>query len=545
MQNIAKLNNQDKAICVNTNPQSILNGLNRNYSFIYDHNSKRYESHFEETEDDDFDSVREGYWGHIRDRNADRKQIDIKSEKQNSYDGYWGTFKDTNFDVNTDKIGLTIPGSNNDEIYGSLKSNSPSMMSLSSSINSLSRFKDSYMDEEESPFNRAASIFDKYEKKLNYDYNYKTSKLKIQACKRDDMKILMQSLEDQESNFKKEIIKSFDSSCLNINTNQTSSSSLTYSTQTKQINFLHFSNKSTEDTERSNAHNNNNNSSASSVNNNNNNNLNNFKNVFNTLTKLKKSINIFNGDYLNLNRADLLLSFINNVHASMNDVDGFIFNYLYEKDSVNNSSQNDVKRQTTNVSLCSNIYETINPASELKEKMSEEKSQKLFGNGNHSTMLFEYQNVKIGFMALIDNPVFEKLNTAIHAKIKKNSMEEKDVSSSGTNNQIEYTDYITECDRLSKQLRMCGANVIVVLTNMDEQNEQKLVREGSDLDIVFSSSQSNLPASGDNIKKFQVGNRWIIKSGTNFDCVSLVSLNLDALNSNKILDIAITNYLIE
>lgn len=543
MQNIAKLNNTDKAICVNTNPQSVLNGLNRNYSFIYDHNSKRYESHFEETEDDDFDSMREGYWGHIRDRNADRKQINIKSKHLNSYDGYWGVFKDSNTEI--DKNGLMIPESN-DDIYGSLKSNSPSMMSLSSSINSLSRFRENYMDDEESPFHKAASIFDKYEKKFNYDYNYKTSKLKIQACKRDEMKILMQSLEDQETNFKKEIIKSFDSNCLNINTNQNTSSSLTYSTQTKQINFLHFSNKSTENTDRSIA---NNNTSASNDNSRNNN-LTNFKNVFNTLTKLKKTINIFNGDLLNLNRADLFLSFINNVHASMNDVDGFIFNYLYEKNQLNANSLNNSdiqsQRQTTNVSLCSNIYETVNLGNESKENIEtlDEKGQKLFGNGNHSTMLFEYQNVKIGFMALVDNVVFEKLNTAIREKIKKNSMEDKDVCSSTVNNPIEYTDYITECDRLSKQLRLCGANVIIVLTNMDDQNEQRLVREASDLDIVFSSSQPDLTSSND-MKKTQIGKRWIIKSGTNFDCVSLVSLNLDSFNSNKILDIAITNYLIE
>lgn len=532
VQNIAKLNNSHKPICVNSNPQSVLNGLNRNYSFIYDHNLKRYDYHFE-NEDDDYDSIREGYWGYLRDRNADRKQIDVKNAS-NNYDGYWGSFKDSTFEVwnNKDKLESSSVHDDNYMSMGTSVSNSPSILSLSSSINSLSRFRD--VDEDDL---RASSIFDKYEKKLEYDYNYKTSKLKIQACKRDEMKILMQSLEDQESKFKKEIVKSFDSSRLTIGTDLNSSSNLVYTTKTKQINFLHFSNTSNDGVSSR---------LPPAIKNNptdiTNRNLTNFKNVFTTLTKLKKSINVFNGDFLNLNRADLFLSFVNNVHASMNDVDGFMFNYLYEKNQCNEAvSQIDLQRQTTNVSLCSNIYETL----EAKEKTEPaEKIQKLFGHGNHSTMLFEYQNIKIGFMALIDDVMFEKLNNGIEDKLKNNSMEDKDMSNNMTINPIEYVDYITECDKLSKQLRLCGANIIVVLTNMSDFNEQKLIKEAIDIDIIFSNSQSDA-TSGNDMKKVQIGKRWIINSGTNFDFISLVSLQLDELNSNKILDISITKYLIE
>ena len=155
----------------------------------------------------------------------------------------------------------------------------------------------------------------------------------------------MQSLEDQESKFKKEIIKSFDSNCLKIDTDEPS---LTYSTKIKQINFLHFTNKSLDDT-------------TSSLSNETTRNMKNFKTVFNTLTKLNKSINIFSGDFMSLNRTDLCSTFVNNVHASMNDINGFIFNYLYEKNQLDSVpfSQADFRRQTTNVSLCSNIYETV------------------------------------------------------------------------------------------------------------------------------------------------------------------------------------------
>lgn len=189
----------------------------------------------------------------------------------------------------------------------------------------------------------------------------------------------MQSLEDQESKFKKETIKSFDSNCLTIQDTLDTltampSNNLTYSTKAKQINFLHFSNKSMASemlpavaaTASVNASANKTRQPPTvDVNRN----LTNFKNVFGTLTRLKKSINIFNGDFLNMNRADLFLSFINNVHASMNDVDGFIFNYMYEKNQLNDfsmASQSDFQRQTTNVSLCSNIYEAVTPATDSR-----------------------------------------------------------------------------------------------------------------------------------------------------------------------------------
>lgn len=176
-----------------------------------------------------------------------------------------------------------------------------------------------------------------------------------------------------------------------------------------------------------------------------------------------------------------------------------------------------------------------------RENWASEKNQKLFGYGNHSTMLFEYQNVKIGFMALVDACIFEQLNTSIKEKLKKDHQEDKDELSNARNSTIEYVDYIAECDKLSKQLRLCGANLIVVLTNMEDASERRLISEGADLDIVFSSSQT----SSDDIQKIQLGNRWLIKSGTNFDFVSLVSLKLDELSSNKILDVAITKYFVE
>ena len=189
MQNIAKLNSRNKANGVSSNPQSVLNGLSRNYSFIYDHNRKRYDYHHFEHEEDDYGSVREGYWGHIRDRNADCKKQQLDLATLSAYDGYWGFFRDCEddgFDVANGKTLLERPGSS--ENVGAVPSSpvcslegSPSLLSLSSSINSLSRFL-----EEDEALRKPASLFNRYEKRLEYDYNYKTSKVKIQACKRDE-----------------------------------------------------------------------------------------------------------------------------------------------------------------------------------------------------------------------------------------------------------------------------------------------------------------------------------------------------------------------
>jgi len=163
---------------------------------MYDHNLKSYDFHYENEEEDDVDGISEGYWGYLRDRNADKKNSLINNPKHNSFDGYWGFFKDANFDplsttLTSAKTGTQISAmATADEMSIGVSpcSNSPSIMSLSSSINSLSRFKEVFNEEEDVyPKSSSGSLFDSYEKKLEYDYNYyKTSKLKIQACKRDE-----------------------------------------------------------------------------------------------------------------------------------------------------------------------------------------------------------------------------------------------------------------------------------------------------------------------------------------------------------------------
>ena len=176
--NIAKLNNTNSPNSISTHPPSVINGLNRNYSFIYDHNLKRYDYHY--NTDDDYDGVSEGYWGYLRDRNADRKLLIPNETNASSYDGYWGLFQDPQASEfgTLNKVTNLKSLEEDDEcpVFNVLtpSSSSPSILSLSSSINSLSRFKDLCVEDDEKP----SSLFEIYE--------YKNSKLKIQACKRDE-----------------------------------------------------------------------------------------------------------------------------------------------------------------------------------------------------------------------------------------------------------------------------------------------------------------------------------------------------------------------
>lgn len=144
-------------------------GLNRNYSFIYDHNLKSYVYQYN-NDDDETDEEIQGFWGNFRDKNADRK-LSKKEQNKNTdfHDGYWGTFKDNH--LNSDDLDKSEPGS------------PTSTFSLSSSINSLSRFRDISNDNDyEEHCKSLSSSF----RETRLDFDYKTSKFKIQARKRDE-----------------------------------------------------------------------------------------------------------------------------------------------------------------------------------------------------------------------------------------------------------------------------------------------------------------------------------------------------------------------
>lgn len=314
--------------------------------------------------------------------------------------------------------------------------------------------------------------------------------------------MFIQSLEDEEYKLKKEPIKLFDikkSNKLDLklisrsnmsidnlvlaatstlpqhSSSNSSTQAQQLETKVKLINILYFSNSDS----------NNNELNSSS-------NLNNFKKAFNILSKLNKSINIFNGSSslsVSLSQPDSFLNLFN-VHVHINDLN-----------SLSKQNFQSIEKSSA-VSLCSNIYEDLRP----------------FGSQNHSTMLFEHNNVKIGFMALFDEDFYS------------------DLQSLNSNKPTEYVDFVLEANRLSKQLRLCGASLIIALVNMQDLNETRLINECADLDILLSSCNSA------DVQFKRIDNKWLIKSSNHFDSLALISLKLDQLNSNKIIDIAITKY---
>ena len=527
-----------------------------------------------------------GYFGCFRDKNADRKLIPqtlLSSNNNNSnilssstsnnfsldinsssvdcnYDGYWGLFQDTHLSSVTNpmvnqqkKNKFKTNHSFEEPIFyfepsddqftdttRKFKDVSNSFMSLTNLNESSNVDPKDKANEENTASNNNNN--NNCAKKLVYDY--KRSKFKIEAGKRDQMKVFIQNLEDREMQLKKEIIKKFD---FNEKTNylllENRRNSIEFSTsyeedliannqitsqvkKLKRINFLHFSNKTNsnlldQSKTKSLLFSSTPESFSQFLKSNFNlitkTNLDNFKNAFNVLSKLNKSVNIFNGNYLNIDEKSYLDHFLSffNVNASQFDLNGLLYN-LNKKFNIDNSysdlnkAKSNQQQISTTISLCSNIYDN---------------SQKPFGYFNHSTMLFEHNGVKIGFMALVDQSFFNRLKTYIEE----------------TNDQTKYVDYVIEANRLSKQLRLNGAHLIVALINFDcDQNEERLMNEANDLDLIFSTQ-----CVTNDVDFKKMNNKWLIKSSNNFDSLSLVSLNLDELNSNKIVDVAITKYCVE
>lgn len=225
----------------------------------------------------------------------------------------------------------------------------------------------------------------------------------------------------------------------------------------KSLNFVYFSNSTSSPSE-----NNNDNSSAAAdeekIN------LNNFKRAFNVISKLNKSMNIFSGQYSHSAHMNALLNSkffsFSNVHLSVrNDVNIFeptTFACNNQQSAANLASQSSQNCNSNTINLCSNLTDNTMGAAT---------------NANHSTMLFEYNGIKLGFIALYDEEFYQQLKKT-------------------TTHGIEYNDFVVEANRLSEQLKMCGANLIVALVYFaNESNETRLLTDtSSNLNVIFSYS---------------------------------------------------------
>ena len=336
--------------------------------------------------------------------------------------------------------------------------------------------------------------------------------------------------------------------------------------------------------------------------------LQNLKNMLDVLTKLNKSINVFVGDMAlsgfdadqstsEAAKYENLFSSMN-IHACMNGVNDLYKSYCIDKTLASHIEAEQEKsgqatgspassptlsspsisldmrnlmlnRKMNTVYLCSNIYERVrqSPSTALDGGHSEllvnskfssplESNFKSFGFGNHSTMILECNSVKIGFMALVDESVCRKLLKKVYSKKPcrhESGQCDNDDDVDGEEryyrdllrSKIEYSDYLNEAKRLSEQLRLCGANLIVALANMDKEDDlNRLVNEASDVDLVLSNTDDQSRPTELKYSKISLNDqdRWVIKGAASFDCLSLISLKVDLKNANKIVDIAITKY---
>ncbi|XP_067937210.1 mannosylglucosyl-3-phosphoglycerate phosphatase-like [Watersipora subatra] len=87
-----------------------------------------------------------------------------------------------------------------------------------------------------------------------------------------------------------------------------------------------------------------------------------------------------------------------------------------------------------------------------------------------------------------------------------------------------FLDYVQTAQNLCKQLREQGADLVIALTHMSMKNDQHLLAEVKDIDIIFGGHDHHYVTE-------QIDNRYIVKSGTDFQNASIITLYLDTDNS--------------
>jgi 5'-nucleotidase len=98
-------------------------------------------------------------------------------------------------------------------------------------------------------------------------------------------------------------------------------------------------------------------------------------------------------------------------------------------------------------------------------------------------------------------------------------------------NLIKYVDYVHEANRLTKELKERGVNIIIALTQMSWLHDEYLAKHASNIDFIFGGSDCEYGVR-------QVNNCWIIKSGTNQKNLRLIEIDFNE-TLNKINDYSI------
>ncbi|CEM27002.1 unnamed protein product [Vitrella brassicaformis CCMP3155] len=112
------------------------------------------------------------------------------------------------------------------------------------------------------------------------------------------------------------------------------------------------------------------------------------------------------------------------------------------------------------------------------------------GNGTRYR-LFEWHKYKIGIMGLIEKEWLETLAT----------IDPEDVH---------YTDFVEEADKLSSLFRSKGVDMIIALTHMRAHNDERLAREAKDIDLILGGHDHEYYGVT------LIGKTVVAKSGTDF-----------------------------
>ena len=123
------------------------------------------------------------------------------------------------------------------------------------------------------------------------------------------------------------------------------------------------------------------------------------------------------------------------------------------------------------------------------------------GHGIESRII-EWNGFRMGLMGLVEEEWLDTLGTVDKAN-------------------IDYIDYVVVADRLSKELRESGAELIIALTHMRWSHDIRLAMEAKSLDLILGGHDHEYGAR-------EVNGIWIVKSGSEFRHLSRIDIRRKA-----------------
>lgn len=128
-------------------------------------------------------------------------------------------------------------------------------------------------------------------------------------------------------------------------------------------------------------------------------------------------------------------------------------------------------------------------------------SSQTLGHGVESRVI-EWNGLRIGLMGLVEEEWLDTLGTVDRAN-------------------IDYIDYVMVAERLCKELRERGAELVIALTHMRWPNDIRLAMEAKGLDLILGGHDHEY-------KVHEVNGVWIVKSGSDFRHLSTVDIRKKA-----------------